>query len=307
MHPMSYIQANTNGRLHPAAEPSIAPLNRGFLYGDAVYEVWRTYHRTVFAWHEHWARLEASARALHLPIAWSADAMFAEVRRTVAAFRAAPDAAADDEVYIRLQISRGGGAIGLDIALAGAPEFVLLVQPCPRLYPEKLETGLVLSIATELRRNPIDSLDPGWKTGNYLNNILCLREARTRGADDVVILNHAGEITEAATSNLGFVREGALIMPPLSAGILRGITRSLLLERVAPAAGVAAREMSVRPEDIGGMQECFLLSSTKDLTPVTAIDRTRFTVGPGTVTARLKEQFAQFAREYAAQHPGLRV
>src|SRR5437762_3599983 len=83
-----------------------------------------------------------------------------------------------------------------------------------------------------LRRNPAESLNPAWKTGNYLNNILCLREAKTRGADEVVILNLAGEVTEAAVCNLAFVRGGEFITPPLQAGILGGITRSLLLEEI---------------------------------------------------------------------------
>ena len=68
-----YIQANTDGRLHDAAEPSISPLNRGFLYGDAVYEVWRTYHGVIFGFEEHGRRLERSARALHLEIGLSPD------------------------------------------------------------------------------------------------------------------------------------------------------------------------------------------------------------------------------------------
>src|SRR4051794_9091793 len=105
--PASYIQANTNGRLHSAAEPSLTPLNRGFLYGDAIYEVWRTFAGTVFAWEEHFTRLENSARALYLDLPWSRTEMLAEIRRTVAAFRAATDFRG--ELYIRLQISRGAG------------------------------------------------------------------------------------------------------------------------------------------------------------------------------------------------------
>src|ERR1041385_9462284 len=83
----SYIQANTNGRLHSAHEPSLTPLNRGFLYGDAIYEVWRTYHGVVFAWEEHWRRLMASARALRLTIPFSPAEMLAEIVRTVAEYR----------------------------------------------------------------------------------------------------------------------------------------------------------------------------------------------------------------------------
>lgn len=301
----TYIQANTNGRLHSAAEPSITPLNRGFLYGDAIYEVWRTYHGIVFAWEEHFARLERSAAALFLALPWSRAAMFAEVARTVAAFRSTT--AFTGEVYIRLQVSRGAGPIGLDVALADQAEFVLLVQPCPENSAAVQRDGAKLSIAHSLRRNPIASLSPAWKTGNYLNNILGLREARAHGADDVVMLNLQGEVTEASTSNLGFVRDGRVLTPPLEAGILEGITRGLLLRTVAPAAGIAAAETVLRPEDLAGMSECFMLSSTKDLTPVGALDDLRFKVGPDTVTARLKAAFAQYTRDSAAAHPELKV
>ena len=300
-----FIQANTNGRLHSAAEPSLTPLNRGFLYGDAIYEVWRTYHRTIFAWNEHFDRLEKSARALHLNLPWTRATMFTEVARTVTAFREATSY--QDDVYIRLQVSRGAGLIGLDVMLADQPEFVLLVQPCPANSPEVLENGIKLSLAMALRRNPIESLSPAWKTGNYLNNILCLREARERGADDVIMLNLRGEITEAATSNIGFVREGEVVTPRLDAGILEGITRGFLLGKIAPAAGVRASEAVLHPLDLAAMTECFLLSSTKDITPVGAIDDLRFKVGPNTVTAKLKGAFATYTRESAESHPEWKV
>ncbi|HEX2852871.1 MAG TPA: aminotransferase class IV [Opitutaceae bacterium] len=300
-----HIQANTNGRLHSAREPSLAPLNRGFLYGDSIYEVWRTYGGTIFAWDEHWRRLERSATALYMKPPVSAAQMLEEIRRTVAAFRAATPRS--DEVYIRLQIARGAGAIGLDTALADQPEFVLLVQPNPSLSPEQLRTGLRLSVATSLRRNAADCLNPAWKTGNYLNNLLCLREARARGADEVVILNLAGEVTEAAVSNIAFVRAGTLVTPPLSAGILGGITRGLLLEKIAARAGIPTCEASVRPEEFSSMEECMLLSTTKDVSPVSAIDSTRFRVGPDTVSARLKSAFADYVRAYAAEHRELTV
>ena len=300
---MNFVQANTNGRLHAAHEPSLSPLNRGFLYGDAIYEVWRTYHGVVFAWEEHWHRLEASARGLHLTLPFESGAVLGEIRRTAAAHRAA--SGYSGELYIRLQIARGGGPIGLDIALADRPDFVLLVQPCPQLAPDKALAGLRLSLERKLRRNPAAALDPAWKTGNYLNNLLCLREARARGADDVVILNFAGEVAEASVSNIAFAREGRLVTPPLSAGILGGITRGLILGGIAAAAGIQASEETVRPEDFGSMDECFLLSTTKDVVPVGEIDGTAFTLGTGTVASRLKAAFARAASSYASAHPEL--
>jgi branched-chain amino acid aminotransferase len=301
----SYIQACSNGRLHDAQAPSIAPVNRGFLYGDAIYEVWRTYHGTIFAWEDHWRRLERSAAALHLALPFDAAAALGEIKRTVAAYRAA--AGSGGELYIRLQVTRGAGPIGLDVELADRSDYVLLVQANRPLAEEKLRQGLRLSLATSLRRNPAESLDPAWKTGNYLNNILCLREARSRGADDVVITNLKGEVAESAVSNIAFVRDGEVLTPPLAAGILGGITRGLLLEEIARRAKIPAREATVRPEDLGRMNECFLLSTTKDLAPVQAIDEREFRVGADTVGARLKAAFADYARDYAAAHPELRV
>jgi branched-chain amino acid aminotransferase len=300
-----YIQANINGVLQPADAPAIAPLNRGFLYGDAIYEVWRTYDGTLFAWQEHWERLLRSAAALHFTLPFSDADIRREIGCTVAAFRAACGHAG--EVYVRLQVTRGAGPIGLDTALADRCDYTLLVQKLALPTPADLERGLALSVATGLRRNPRDTLNPAWKTGNYLNNLLCLREARARGADEVVILNQAGEIAEAAVCNLAFVRDGEVLTPPLSAGILEGITRHLLLAEVAPAAGVRAREAVLRPEDLPGMSECFLLATTRDLVPVRAIDGTTFATGPGTVGLKLKEAFGGYARAYARSHPELRM
>jgi branched-chain amino acid aminotransferase len=270
-----------------------------------VYEVWRTYHGVLFAWEEHWARLQRSARALHLRLVFPPERILAEIRRTAAAHNA--ETGYGGELYVRLQIARGSGPIGLDIALADEPEFVLLVQPCPELAPGKAGAGLHLSIARGLRRNPASALDPAWKTGNYLNNLLCLQEARARGADEVVMLNLEGETTEAAVSNIAFVRGSTILTPPLSAGILGGITRSLVIGGVAAAAGLRVVEEAVRPEDFPGMEECLLLSTTKDIVPVGFIDGVRFNVGPGTATSRLKEAFAAAARSYADLHPHLRI
>jgi branched-chain amino acid aminotransferase len=297
-----YIQANTNGRLHPADEPSVSPLNRGFLYGDAIYEVWRTYNGVIFAWDEHWSRLGASARALYLSLPCTESEMLGEIKKTALSFRARVPVAKD--LYVRVQVTRGSGQIGLDIGLAGKSEFVILVQE-NKLFPaEKFEAGLTLSFA-ELRRNPPEALNPAWKTGNYLNNILCLREARARGADEAVITNLAGEIAEAAVCNIGFVRAGAVVTPPLSAGILAGITRRILIETVAPGVGVPVFEEVIQRKDLPAMQECFLLSSTKDITPVAAIDEYSFKRGSDSVTMRLKRAFIDYTTTYAHARPEL--
>jgi branched-chain amino acid aminotransferase len=303
--PAHFILANTNGRLHAATEPSISPLNRGFLYGDAIYEVWRTYSGVIFTWEEHWARLARSAQSLYLDLPFTPAEMLEQIKRTVAAYREQSKDTGD--LYIRLQITRGAGPIGLDIALADRTDFLLMVQPSPKMSAKILSDGFNLSVATTLRRNPIDCLNPAWKTGNYLNNILCLREARSRGADEVLILNLAGEVTESAVSNVAFVRGGTVITPPLSAGILGGITRNLLVDKIAAAAGVPVREAAVRPEEFSSMEEAMLLSTSKDVTAVGSIDGVKFRVGANTVCARLKDAFDRYMKAYTAAHSELKV
>lgn len=300
-----YVQANTNGRLHDAAEPSISPLNRGYLYGDSIYEVWRTYNGVLFAWEQHWNRLRQSASSLFIDIPFSPATILLEIKRTVAAFR--ENTKSTGEVYVRLQIARGEGVIGLDTAFAGQSSFVLLVQENKMFSAEKFAAGLHLSLARDLRRNSPDALNPAWKTGNYLNNILCLREARSRGADEVVICNQRGEITEAAVSNIAFVRDGEVLTPPLSAGILAGITRQLLLDKVGTEAGIKIRQETIFPAALSQMEECFLLSSTKDITPVSQIDEHRFHTGEKTTTLQLKAAFARVVQEYVLAHPELKV
>ena len=300
-----YIQANTDGTLHDAANASVSPLNRSFLYGDAVYEVWRSYDGIVYALDEHWQRLVRSADAVGINIPWSADTIFTQIYSTVQAYR--EKVTEPGELYIRLQISRGAGEIGLDSTLADQCRFVVLVRQLPPDETGKLEQGIRLSIAGKIRRNSRRCLDPAWKTGNYLNNIVGLRDAKTRGFDDVLFLNLQDELTEASTSNVAFIRDGKWITPPTTVGILPGITRARILSDVAERAGLEVEERVTLPSELADFDEAMLLSTTKDVQPVGCIDDIAYTTGPATVTRRLKDVFVQAARKYAALHPKLRV
>ncbi|RME66782.1 MAG: aminotransferase class IV [Verrucomicrobia bacterium] len=302
---VDYIQANTCGRLHDAREPSLSPLNRSFLYGDAIYEVWRTYDGVLFAFEEHWERLQRSAAALHFELPLSREETLAEIGRTATAFRTHTGHVGP--LYVRLQVARGGGPIGLDPALAGTAEWVCYVQALHPAQPKPERAGFHLRIARNLHRNPPEALNPAWKTGNYLNNILCLREARAAGADEVLMLNQAGQITEAAVCNVFFVRGRQLVTPPTEAGILHGVTRRLICSVIAPSAEVEVVERMVEPAELEGFDECFLSSTTRDIAPVERIDEHAYSTGPKTVTARLKHAFAEYASAYARMHAELRI
>ena len=301
----NYIQANTNGKLHPADKPSLSPLDRGFLYGDAIYEVWRTYDGVLYAWDEHWQRLERSAAALGFALPFTQAEVFKQIKRTASAF--CKKSGECPELYIRLQVSRGGGAIGLNTLLADKPSYVFLVQKLKVPSPEQMARGLKLALATTLHRNHPDTVNPLWKTGNYLNNILCLREAIAAGADEVLMTNLAGEICESSVSNICFARDGALHTPPLSAGMLEGITRATVLGPVARAAGVPAHETTIRPEELSSYSECFIVGTTREVQPIHSIDNISFKIGPDTVAAKLQTAFCNYTADYVKRNKRLRV
>lgn len=297
---MAYIQANSNGRLHDAAQPSISPLDRGFLYGDSIYEVWRTCGDHVFAFVEHWERLERSAGAIGLDLPVTPARVLSEIARTVEAFRR--ETGWTGSCYIRLQISRGCGALGLDSTLADESRFYLYVQRLAPLSASHLEKGIRVHPARRFRRNLRTAVDPSSKTGNYMNNLLCLREARAGGADDVVMLNQAGEVTEAATANIFFVTGHRVVTPPISSGILGGVTRLLLFYRIKRPEAVQLIERRIMAEELGSFDECFLASTTRDVVPVSAVGEISYRTGSDSITRRLKSSF----EDYLQSHPGTR-
>jgi len=300
-----YIQANTDGRLHDAREYSVSPLNRGFLYGDAVYEVWRTYQGTLFAYLEHWERLLRSAAALHLEVPFDEEELFRQIERTAEAFL--DKAGSAMPLYVRLQLTRGAGSIGLDPGLADEPSFTILVRHLRELPQEVPERGLHLVLAGELRRNHPLTLNPLWKTGNYLNNLLCLREARSRGADEVIMVNLENALTEASTQNIFFISGSNVYTPALTDGILAGITRQYLIEMLSGHGTFKVHETALYPKQLNEFSECFLTCTTRDIIPVRSIENTAYSVGPETRTREIRESFRRFIQEHVKSHPEWRL
>jgi branched-chain amino acid aminotransferase len=232
--------------------------------------------------------------------------LLTEIRRTASAFFDKMGGEKKD-IYIRLNLTRGAGAIGLDIGLADKPTFVILVQYLRERPASIWEKGATLSLAKTLYRNHPKTLNPAWKTANYLNNLLCLREAKSRGADEVVILNLDGAITEAAVSNIFFVSGKEILTPPSSAGILNGVTRQILLDEIAKNWSFDLREENVFAPQLPEFTECFLTSTTQDILPVGKIDNVSYKVGPKTVTRELKTIFRKYVKDYCDRRENLRI
>lgn len=283
---------NLDGVILPEEQATVPVLDRSFLFGDSIYEVARTIDGAPFAWGEHWQRLVASAHSLHMPLDLD--------ERTVARRVAATLAAADHgESYVRIIVTRGtGSAPNIDLDYATGPQrWVLLVRPLPQNFGKPARLALI-----ERRRNDRRALDPASKSGNYLNNVLGLAEAKARGATDCVMLNADGLVTEASTSNLFARLDGNWCTPPLAAGILAGITRSLLLEFLA-SRGETCAERDLHADELGRAEELFLSSTLRDIGPVTHLgDRALHGGEGGPHTLRLAAQFAAHIRERMRRH-----
>jgi branched-chain amino acid aminotransferase len=282
---------NVEGRLVPPEQAFVPVLDRGFLYGDSVYDVVRTYAGRVFELGRHLARMERTASRIGITLPPRA-MLESELQRTI-------DAAGNPESYARFIVTRGEGRFGLSPHLAeGENRLIILVKALEPPAPEQYDRGLRVAVA-RTRRNPPQALDPALKTGNYLNGILALREAHAAGAEDALMLDVHGRVTEASTSNVFYVKDGAVKTPPLSLGMLEGVTRALLID-VARAAGVDVRDEA---DGIGALlnaDEVFVTSTIREVMAVTAIallesgapDWRRVADGkPGPMTRRLHAVF----------------
>ncbi len=287
---------NLDGVLGPPEHAQVSVFDRGFLYGDSVYEVIRTYGRRPFEEKAHLARLRHSAERIGFSLKWDAARTAREIARTLDASRGVdpvdPEAAPWNvgERYLRVVMTRGAGEIGLDPALAVDPVAVVIAQPLAgppiRAYREGVKVAIV-----GLRRAAPEAIDPSAKTGAHLPNVLAVREARSAGAFEALLLDGRGFVTEGSSSNVFSVSGGVLRTPPLAAGILEGVTRGVVL-RLARGAGIGVEEAPLLPEDLEGADEVFITSTVREIVPVTRLGEHVVGAGrPGPLTGRLHAEF----------------
>ncbi|TCJ14962.1 branched-chain-amino-acid transaminase [Parasulfuritortus cantonensis] len=276
-----------NGRLVPTGEARISVFDHGLLYGDGVFEGIRFYNRRPFKLAAHLERFLDSARAIALDLPYSRDDLGAAVTETVAAF-AGPDG------YLRLVATRGEGALGIDPRNCARPSLFVIADRLSMVARESREQGARLIIAAT-RRLPPDGLDPRIKSLNYLNHILARIEANQAGADEAILLNAAGRVTEGTADNVFVVRHGRLLTPPPVEGALAGITRETVLE-LALAAGIPVSESALAPYDLYTADECFLTGTGAELIPVAEVDGRRMAACPGPFYRELARRYEEIVR-----------
>lgn len=280
---MSTRIAMIDGVVRPLEEATVSVLDRGFLYGDSVFETLRTYGGIPYALERHLERLERSARLVHMDLPVSRASLGLEIAEAVRS-------AGYEECYVRVTITRGSGELGLDPSLAGKPLRVILVAAL--FSPPEIDYVNGISAITHVARRAGDGTAlAGAKIGNYLVSVLAVREAKARGAAEALFVNEKGSVVEGATSNVFFVAQEGLMTPPEEAGILAGITRATVLE-IAARLGIDVEYRAPSVQEIGSFDEVFITSSIRELLAVVRLDGV--SVGRGTPGPMFKRLLAAF-------------
>jgi branched-chain amino acid aminotransferase len=252
-----------DGRIVPPEAAVISVFDRGFLYGDSVYEVMRTYEGVAFALREHIDRLYRSARRVHIDIPIPIEQMTSEALEAVAASSIKSSA-------VRIHVSRGIGPLGLDTAMARDPSRVIIVAPLHPPSDDDYRHGIGVALVRTERT--VDNTEAaGAKVANYLVSLLAVREAQAVGAKEAIIVDGRGRVLEGATSNVFVVAQGVLLTPPDTEGILPGITRSYLL-RAAESIRLPVRVTTLTRGDLLTADEVFISSTSREVLSVTKVD-----------------------------------
>lgn len=276
-----------NGRIVPAEQACIPLTDHGLLYGDGVFEGIRFYHGRALRPGQHIERLYRSARALCLIIPCNEGELAAAIEQTIAAY-GGPDG------YLRVVATRGTGKLGLDPKLCARPNLFIIADALAMVGAEVRARGARVIISST-RRLPPDGLDPRIKSLNYLNHILARIEAANAGADEAILLNAQGRVTEGTADNVFIVRCGALYTPPASDGALQGITRALVLE-LAAELGITCTEISLSAYDLYTADECFLTGTGAELIPVREVDGRALKSSHASIFSRVQRAFQELVR-----------
>jgi len=280
-----------NGDIVPASDAKISIFDHGFLYGDGVFEGIRFYKKNIFRLPLHLKRLQRSAYALQLDIPLNCEELTIAVNKTVIASPL-------ENGYLRLIVTRGVGALGINPATCENPSVLILVDQLHVVSEQQRKNGIRAIIASTRRPTP-DRLDPRIKSLNYMNSILARMEANYAGVEEAILLNDRGNVAEGTADNLFIVQDGQLLTPLVTEGALAGITRDSILE-LAVQLGIPAKQTVLTSYDLYTADECFLTGTGAKLIPVREIDGRKIQSCPGNIYLQLSVAFTELvARETA--------
>jgi D-alanine transaminase len=275
-----------NGRFLPISQAQVSVLDRGFIFGDGVYDVAPVYDLRLFRFDEHIARLTRSLAKLRIPDPHTRDEWLAISRRLVQTLAEATGAR-DQVVYF--QVTRGVAPRDHVMPAAITPTVFMMVNPMRAATPEQRHQGVACVTARDFRWERGDI-----KSTSLLGNVLARQISADAGATETIMFRD-GFLTEAAASNVWIARDGALLGPPKSSHVLEGIRYDLLRD-LCEDCGIAYNLRPISEAEVLGADEVMLSSATKEILPVTRIDGEPVGHGalrgrPGPVYARLHEAY----------------
>jgi D-amino acid aminotransferase len=283
-----------NGHYGKTSEAKISALDRGFLFGEGLFETWRTYRGKSFALAQHLKRMATSARKLGIPF----DPAEAWETRTLRLARMAGKM--DCGGAVRLTVTRGPGPVSLVATGKARPTRLMLFRPLEADLGQARHSGVGVhlmdfgtGVNAELRQ---------LKTLNYLPAVMGKTDAKRRGCFESLYRLADSTVLEGTTSNFFVVKNGRVMTTPVEAGILPGVTRALVIKLASRIAPVEQRRLVA--DDLLGADELFITSSTIEVTPVIRVDRRRIGTGQvGPLTRRLQHLY----RRHVARSLGVKI
>jgi branched-chain amino acid aminotransferase len=277
-----------NGMFVEKSKAVVSVFDHGLLYGDGVFEGIRAYNGIVFKLEEHIARLYDSAKTIRLKIPMAPDEMSQAVLQTLRKNHL-------KDAYIRLVVTRGPGDLGVDPALCARPTLFIITEPMATVLGPHEPKVVRLTIST-VRRDAVDATTHEIKSLNYLNSILAKIEANNAGADDAILLDRRGFVSEASVTNLFMVKGGKIATPSSAAGILHGITRARIIDLCGDLA-FDVQERDVTPFEVFTADEVFLVGTKSEILAVGSVNDVKIGSGTaGPITRRLLREFSKLVQ-----------
>ena len=291
MQPLPDTLCYLNGEYGPLRDAKVSVLDRGFIFGDGIYEVVPAYEGKLFRFEEHLARLNRSLTKLRIANPHTREEWLERCRKLLAALASR---GGDGDQLIYIQITRGVALRDHVMPADVAPTVFMMCSAMKPATPEQRHAGVACITARDFRweRGDIKSI-------SLLGNVLARQMSADKGAAETIMFRN-GFLTEAAASNVWVVHEGALLGAPKSEHVLEGI-RYELIKELCEEVGIAYNLRPIAEADVLSADELLLSSATKEILPVTSLDGEAVGHGalrgkPGPVYARLFEAYQRAKR-----------
>ena len=274
-----------DGKYVPKSEAKISVFDHGLLYGDGVFEGIRSYEGAVFRLDQHLTRLFESAKSIDLQIPLSYEEFKEAILETLRTNKLT-------DAYVRVVVTRGVGTLGLTPATCPKPTIIIIADHLKPLF----EGVNVKAVVASTRRNAVTALNPMIKSLNYLNNILARIEAIKAKVDEAIMLNQNGTVSEGTGDNVFIVKDGVVITPPPTAGILLGVTRDAVIT-LAREERIQVLEKDFTVHEVYNADEAFLSGTAAEIVPLVEVDGKKIGNGNvGSITSKLIKKFKRIRR-----------